>query len=48
MQGFLGTDGQPVDAEFYRQFWGLQQIFQNPTSAADANLWLQAHPPPLS
>ena len=43
MQGFLGTDGNPVDVALYKQFWSLQHVFQNPTKATDPNLWLQVH-----
>lgn len=38
-QGALDSNGQPVDAQFYALFWGLQAVFQQPYSAMEPSKW---------
>ena len=42
MQGALDSSGQPVDSEFYRTFWGLQAVFQQPYSIMEPSAWAAA------
>lgn len=44
LQDMLDTDGNPINATLYKQFWSLQQVFQNPTKAIEPNLWVQVRP----
>ncbi len=30
VQGAMDSNGNPIDAAFYKRFWGLQSVFQNP------------------
>ena len=46
LQDAVDTEGKPINVEFYKQFWSLQQFFQNPTKAVEPNLWLQVHSTP--
>lgn len=39
LQGMVDSNGEPVDAEFYRRFWGLQPVFQNPGPAMRPGPW---------
>lgn len=38
-QGATDSNGQPVDAELYAAFWGLQSSFQNPYQALEPARW---------
>ena len=42
MQGALDSSGQPVDRDFYRTFWGLQAVFQQPYSILEPSAWAAA------
>lgn len=42
MQGATDSGGQPVDREFYRTFWGLQGVFQQPYSIMEPSAWAAA------
>lgn len=42
MQGALDSSGQPVDRDFYRTFWGLQAVFQQPYSILEPSAWASA------
>ena len=35
----MDSEGQPVDAAFYRTFWGLQATFQAPYPAMEPSRW---------
>jgi hypothetical protein len=39
IQGALDSEGKPVDAAFYRTFWGLQTFFSNPQVALQPGKW---------
>lgn len=39
VQGAVDSEGQPVEAEFYRTFWGLQAYFSDPPRALQAGSW---------
>lgn len=38
-QGMVDSNGEPVDAAFYRRFWGLQPVFMNPGPAMRPGPW---------
>ncbi|KAI3431826.1 hypothetical protein D9Q98_010579 [Chlorella vulgaris] len=38
-EGALDSEGKPVDAAFYRTFWGLQTFFSNPQVALQPGKW---------
>ena len=40
-QGTVDSTGKPVDPAFYRTFWGLQAIFQQPYSAIHPDTWVK-------
>lgn len=42
MQGALDSGGQPVDRAFYKTFWGLQAVFQQPYSIMEPTAWASA------
>ena len=42
VQGALDSSGQPVDKEFYKTFWGLQKVFQQPYSIMEPSAWAAA------
>lgn len=44
MQGTVDSTGKAVDPAFYRTFWGLQAIFQQPFSAIHPDTWAKVHP----
>jgi THO complex subunit 1 transcription elongation factor len=35
----VDSNGEPVDAAFYRRFWGLQPVFMNPGPAMRPGPW---------
>lgn len=35
----MDSNGEPVDAAFYRRFWGLQPVFMNPGPAMRPGAW---------
>jgi THO complex subunit 1 len=39
VQGMVDSNGEPVDAAFYRRFWGLQPVFMNPGPAMRPAPW---------
>jgi hypothetical protein len=41
-QGAVDSEGQPIDAAFYRTFWGLQGAFQAPYAAMEPSKWAAA------
>ncbi|EFN51183.1 hypothetical protein CHLNCDRAFT_55304 [Chlorella variabilis] len=38
-EGATDSEGKPVDAAFYRTFWGLQSYFSNPPAALQVGKW---------
>lgn len=40
-EGAVDSEGKPVDAAFYRTFWGLQSYFSNPPSALQVGKWAE-------
>lgn len=42
MQGATDSSGHPIDREFYRTFWGLQAVFQQPYSIIEPSAWAAA------
>ncbi len=42
MQGASDSSGHPIDREFYRTFWGLQAVFQQPYSIIEPSAWAAA------
>eukprot|EP01025_Chloroclados_australasicus_P044923 TRINITY_DN4894_c0_g1_i2.p1 TRINITY_DN4894_c0_g1~~TRINITY_DN4894_c0_g1_i2.p1 ORF type:complete len:627 (-),score=82.35 TRINITY_DN4894_c0_g1_i2:206-2086(-) len=41
-EGAVDSNGEKIDAALYRQFWGLQSVFQNPTQVLQSqNTWTQ-------
>ena len=42
MQGATDSSGHPIDRDFYRTFWGLQAVFQQPYSIIEPSAWAAA------
>ncbi|KAL4423622.1 hypothetical protein ABPG77_009209 [Micractinium sp. CCAP 211/92] len=40
-EGAVDSEGNPVDAAFYRRFWGLQSFFSNPPAALQPGKWAE-------
>ncbi|KAL4439830.1 hypothetical protein ABPG75_002831 [Micractinium tetrahymenae] len=40
-EGAVDSEGRPVDAAFYRTFWGLQSYFSNPPAALQPGKWAE-------
>lgn len=38
-QGAVDSEGNPVDVDFYKTFWGLQAYFNNPALALSPASW---------
>ena len=38
----MDSNGEPIDADFYRRFWGLQAVFQNPGAHMAPAPWATA------
>ncbi|KAK9808129.1 hypothetical protein WJX73_009568 [Symbiochloris irregularis] len=38
-EGTIDSLGQPVDVQLYNTFWSLQDVLQNPHTAADSEKW---------
>ena len=39
VQNAMDSEGKPIDAGFYRTFWGLQQAFQHPVETSHPDAW---------
>ena len=42
MQGATDSSGHLIDRDFYRTFWGLQAVFQQPYSIIEPSAWAAA------
>ncbi len=42
VQGATDSSGHPIDRDFYRTFWGLQAVFQQPYSIIEPSAWAAA------
>ena len=42
VQGATDSSGHPIDRDFYKTFWGLQAVFQQPYSIIEPSAWAAA------